>query len=61
PSNPADPQEYKNKFMALAGRVWPSSQLEDLYRQARQPEALATLQAWGLSAEDGSCPRAELR
>jgi 2-methylcitrate dehydratase PrpD len=47
PAHPADPQEYKDKFMALAARVWPASRLEELYQQARHPEALASLRGWG--------------
>ena len=47
PAHPADPQEYKDKFMALAARVWPASRLEQLYQQARHPESLASLRGWG--------------
>jgi 2-methylcitrate dehydratase PrpD len=47
PAHPADPQDYKDKFMALAARVWPASRLEALYQQARHPESLASLQGWG--------------
>jgi 2-methylcitrate dehydratase PrpD len=47
PAHPADPQEYKDKFMALAARVWPASRLEELYQQARHPESLASLGGWG--------------
>jgi 2-methylcitrate dehydratase PrpD len=47
PANPADPQDYRDKFMALAGRIWPAEQLETLYEQARYPERLPSLQNWG--------------
>jgi 2-methylcitrate dehydratase PrpD len=50
PAHPADPQEYKEKFMALASRVWPAAQLESLYQQARHPESMPTLEGWGLAA-----------
>ena len=49
PAHPADPQDYRDKFMALAARVWPADRLEDLYQQARHPESLPTLQGWGLN------------
>lgn len=49
PANPADAQDYKDKFMALAGRVWPASRLEPLYQQARHPESLTDLRGWGLA------------
>lgn len=49
PSHPADPQDYKDKFMALAARVWPTSQLESLYQQARHPESIPSLEGWGLA------------
>jgi hypothetical protein len=47
PAHPADPQDYKDKFMALAARVWPASRLETLYQQARHPDSLASLRGWG--------------
>lgn len=49
PAHPADPQDYRDKFMALAARVWPADRLEGLYQQARYPESLPTLQGWGLN------------
>lgn len=49
PANPADPQDYRDKFMALAARVWPADRLETLYEQARHPERLASLDGWGLA------------
>jgi 2-methylcitrate dehydratase PrpD len=48
PANPADPQDYRDKFMALGARVWPEHQLEALYQQALYPERLQSLQGWGL-------------
>lgn len=48
PANPADPQDYEDKFMALAGRVWPASRLQALYQQARHPESLTDLRGWGV-------------
>ena len=49
PANPAPAQEYRDKFMALAARIWPADRLEDLYTQARFPEGLDRLQGWGLA------------
>lgn len=49
PAHPADPQDYRDKFMALAARVWPQHRLEALYQQARHPERLHSLQGWGLA------------
>lgn len=49
PAHPADPQAYREKFMALAARVWPADELETLYEQARHPERLDSLQGWGLA------------
>ena len=49
PDNPADPQDYREKFMSLAARVWPAQRLDSLYEEARHPERLKTLQDWALT------------
>jgi 2-methylcitrate dehydratase PrpD len=47
PANPAEPEAYREKFMALAARVWPTDRLEALYVEAQYPERLARLEGWG--------------
>jgi 2-methylcitrate dehydratase PrpD len=49
PDHPADPQDYRDKFMALASRIWPADRLGQMYEQARHPERLPSLQGWGLA------------
>jgi 2-methylcitrate dehydratase PrpD len=49
PDNPADPQDYRDKFMSLAARVWPAHRLDSLYEEARHPERLKSLQDWALT------------
>lgn len=49
PANPADRQDYRNKFMALTSRIWPIEHLEVLYQQARHPEHIESLRGWGLA------------
>jgi len=47
PENPADPAAYREKFMALAARIWPVERLESLYEEAQHPERLSSLDGWG--------------
>jgi 2-methylcitrate dehydratase PrpD len=49
PAHPAEPADYREKFMALAARVWPADRLERLYVEAQHPEQLASLGGWGLA------------
>ncbi len=50
PAHPAEPSDYREKFMALAARVWPAESLERLYDEAQHPERRASLRDWGLAA-----------
>lgn len=47
PSNPARPEEYYDKFVALTSRVWPEREILALYDAAFFPEKLNSLRGLG--------------
>lgn len=54
PANPADPQDYRDKFVGLARRTWPGrtdAALNGLYDQALKLDQLPDMR--GLCGPDG--------
>lgn len=50
PANPADPAEYRDKFMDLARRVWPTDRLQALHDEAMHADRLVSMRELGMSA-----------
>ena len=47
PGNPADPAEYRDKFMDLARRVWPADRLDALHDEALHVDRLTSMRELG--------------